>query len=151
MVYDLGIDVKELKEYVKEIEETGDYTYYYSMKDTLGSNNDIFIPIEMSQNVPLAYVENELIPNNIEEVRIIAEKYFNKDVDYIREIVENNGSIIYVYNQKVLKINPNGLLEYFSPLEELVKERNLYISLNTVADFFYQTILGFQRIYIWQK
>ncbi|NLV77395.1 MAG: hypothetical protein GX023_10545 [Tissierellia bacterium] len=135
MVYDLGIDVKELKEYVKEIEETGDYTYYYSMKDTLGSNNDIFIPIEMSQNVPLAYVENELIPNNIEEVRIIAEKYFNKDIDYIREIVENNGSIIYVYNQKVLKINPNGLLEYFSPLEELVKERNLYISLNTVADF----------------
>lgn len=53
----------------------------------------------------------------------------------MREIVENNGSILYVYNQKVLKVHQNGLLEYFSPLEEPVKERNLYISLNTASEF----------------
>ncbi len=135
MVYNFDINMGNLREYVKEIEETEDYTYYYPMKDTLDSNNNTFIPYEMSQSLPIVYVENELNPNNIEEIRSIAEEYFNKDIDYIREIVENNGSVIYVYNQKVLKINQNGILEYFSPLEEPVGERNLYISLNTAAEF----------------
>lgn len=134
-IYDIDVDITTLKEYVKGIEETVDYTYYYPMKDTLGSNNNTFIPYEMSKNLPLVSVERKLNPENIEEIRDIAKEYFNKDIDYIREIVEKDGSIIYLYDQKVLKINQNGILEYFSPLEEPVLERNLYISLNTVAEF----------------
>ena len=89
----------------------------------------------MSKELPLVYVENELNIDDIEEIRNIAKNFFEKNIDYIREIVENNGSVLYVYNQKVLKINQSGLLEYFNPLEESVKERNLYISLNTASEF----------------
>lgn len=134
-VYNLDIDTEIIKNQVREIEERKDYTYYYSMKDTLGVDNNIYITYKMAQNLPKVYVENELDIYNIDEIRNIAEKFFDKDIDYIREIIENNGSILYVYNQRVLKINQNGLLEYFNPLEAPVKERNLYISLNNAAKF----------------
>ena len=134
-VYNLDMDTEIIKNQVREIEERKDYTYYYSMKDTLGVDNNIYITYKMAQNLPKVYVKNELDIYDIDEIRNIAEKFFDKDIDYIREIIENNGSILYVYNQRVLKINQNGLLEYFNPLEAPVKERNLYISLNTAAEF----------------
>lgn len=134
-VYNLDIDIENLRERVKEIEDGKNFTYYYSMKDTLGSNNDLFISYEMTKNMPNVYVENEFNTYDIDEIRNLAQKFFNRDIDYIREIIEDNGSIIYLYNQQVLKINPNGQLEYFNPLEEPVLERNLYISLNTAAEF----------------
>ncbi|MCF6464431.1 hypothetical protein [Clostridium sp. Cult2] len=133
-VYDLNIDLGNVKNKLKIIEEK-DYTFYYPIRETLNIDSDIYITYRMSKNMPLVYVENELDIDDIEEVRSIAEMFFKKNIDYIREIVENNGSILYVYNQKVLKINRDGLLEYFSPLEEPVKERNLYISLNTASEF----------------
>lgn len=133
-VYGLDIDIGSVKNHIKRIEEKRNYTYYYSMRETLGVNN-IYIPYEMAKGLPVVYVENELNIYDIEKIRDIVKKFFNRDIDYIREIIENNGSLIYVYNQRVLKINGNGQLEYFNPLEEPVKERNLYISLNTTAEF----------------
>ena len=134
-VADLTFNTKVLREITNGIEKKGKYTYYYSMKDTIGSNNNLFIPYEMTNSLPVVYVKNEIKIDDREEIRGIAEGFFGKDIDYLREIVENNGSTIYIYNQKVLKIHQNGYLEYFSPLEEPIKERNLYISLNTVASF----------------
>lgn len=134
-VTDLKFNIKVLREIINGIELKGNYTYYYSMKDTLGSNNDLFIPYEMTNGLPVVYVENEIKIDDEDEIIRIVESFFGKNIDYLREIVENNGSTIYIYNQKVLKIHQNGYLEYFSPLEEPVRERNLYISLNTVANF----------------
>ena len=134
-VYDENVDAKIIREWIKDIENRKEYTYYYSMKDTLEIDNDIFIPYEMSRDLPLIHVVNELDAYNLESMRDLAEKFYGRDIDYIREIIEDDGSIIYVYNQRVLKINQNGILEYFNPLEEPVKERNLYMSLNTTAEF----------------
>lgn len=133
-VYDPNLNLDNMKNRLKSIEDM-DYTYYYPIRETLYVDNDIYIPFKMSKDIATVYVENELNTDDIEEIRSIAEVFFKKDIDYIREIIENNGSILYLYDQKVLKINQNGLLEYFSPLEELVKERNLYISLNTASEF----------------
>ncbi|MBU5437999.1 hypothetical protein KQI42_08270 [Tissierella sp. MSJ-40] len=139
-VYDLTIDTKYLRDQLISIEASKDYTYYYSMRETLGTKNDIYIPYEMSNALPTVYVENEISSIDEHRTREIAKKFFNKDIDYIKEIIENNGSAIYVYNQRVLKINKNGLLEYFYPLEEPVGERNLYVSLNSAADFISKNI-----------
>jgi len=147
-VYNLNIDIENIKETVKVIEENKNFTYYYPMKDTLGINNNLFISYKMAKDMPEVYVESELNTNNIDEMRNIAEKFFNKNIDYIREIVEDSGSVIYLYNQQVLKINPNGQLEYFNPLEEPVLERNLYISLNTAAEFLSQNIGIPQNMYL---
>ena len=134
-VYDLHMDVENIKKKLKQIEEGKNYTFYYSMKDSLGIDNHIYIPYKMTKTMPKVFVENELDINDIDNVRNIAKVFFDKSIDYIREIIENNGSILYVYNQKVLKINNNGLLEFFNPLESTIKERNLYLSLNTASEF----------------
>jgi regulatory protein YycH of two-component signal transduction system YycFG len=138
-VYDLTIDTKYLRDQLISIEEAKDYTRYYSI-ESFGIKNDIYIPDEMSNTLPTVYVENEISSMDEHRTREIAKKFFNKDIDYIKEIIENNGSAIYVYNQRVLKINKNGLLEYFHPLEESVGERNLYVSLNSAADFISKNI-----------
>lgn len=134
-VYDNTIDLQELREQMINIDKNKDYVYYYSMKETLETKNDIFIPFEIKNSLPQVYVSNELALLNYSQKTALAESFFNRSIDYIREIVESNGSSIYVYNQEVLKLNTNGTIEYFQPLEETVKKRNLYQSLNTAAKF----------------
>lgn len=134
-IYDHTIDITKIKEQVLAIEAGKKYNYYYSMKETIGTNKDIYIPYEMKGNLPTIYVENEIRTLDDDRKRDLAEKFFNRNIDYIREITESNGSTIYVHNQRVLKLNTNGTLEYFHPLEEVVKKRNLYESMNTAAEF----------------
>lgn len=124
-----------LKNSVSHIEENKKYNYYYSMKDTVSSAKDIYIPYEMNNILPKVFVENQ-VRNLSEESKIrLAEEFFRENIDYIREVVEDNGSNIYIHDQKVLKLNVNGSLEYFQALDERVKRRNLYESMNTAAKF----------------
>lgn len=135
-VYDKSIDVTNLRAQVTTIEEAKNYNYYRSMREAYKIDNDIYIPSnEMINTLPEVYVENEIRNLNEEEKKELAKKFFNKDIDYIREIVENNGSTMYIYNTKVLKLNVNGTLEYFHPLEQEIKKKSLYQSLSTAAEF----------------
>lgn len=134
-IYDTSIDLTNLKEQFLAIEEGKNYNYYFSMKDELGTDKDIYVPYDMKGSLPTVYVENEIRNLDEEKKRQIAEKFFKKDIDYIREMVESNGSTIYVYNQRVLKLNTNGTLEYFHALEEVVRKSNLYESLSAAAEF----------------
>lgn len=134
-VYDKSIDVTSLSEQVTAIEETQNYNYYRSIRESLKIDNDIYISHEMKNILPEVFVENEIRNLDEEEKKELAERFFNKDIDYIREIVENNGSTMYIYNTRVLKLNINGTLEYFHPLEQDVTKRNLYQSLSTAAEF----------------
>ncbi|MDR7854995.1 hypothetical protein [Tissierella sp.] len=137
-IYDQSIDVDKLKEQVLEIEEKKDHNYFFSMKEKYGINNEVYVPYEMQNNLPQIYVENEIRNLDDGEKKQMAEKFFNKDIDYIREIEESNGSTIYLYDQRVLKLNVNGTLEYFHSLEDIIKKRNLYESLSTSAEFISQ-------------
>lgn len=130
-----SIDSSILNEQILKIEEEKNYNYYYSMREKLGVDNDIFIPYEMKNIIPRVFVENQIRNLNEKERNELAEKFFNEDIDYIREIGENNGSTIFLYNQRVLKLNINGTLEYFHALEESIKKRNLYESMTTAAEF----------------
>ncbi len=134
-----NLDLGDLRNLFHEIESEKNYNYYYSSKDTYGTERDIFLPYEMKNSIQTVYVENEIRGFDIEKKRELAEKFLNKSIDDIREIVEDNESTIYEYNHKVLKLNVNGLIEYFNPLEEPVRRRNLYKSLNAAAEFITQT------------
>lgn len=147
-VHGIDMDLENLQKLIKTIEETENFTYYYPMKNTLGIDSNLFISYNMTDKMAEVYVENELNTSNIGRVRSIAESFFNKSIDYIGEIVEDNGSIIYLYNQEVLKISPSGQLEYFSPLDEEVLERNLYMSLNTAAEFLAKNMEVPENIYL---
>lgn len=147
-IYESNLTFESIKAKVNTIESIGSLTYYYPMRDTVDVNNHIYIPVKMSKAIPTVYVENEINTDNIEDLRNIAEVFFRQDIDYIREIVENNGSVIYLYDDEVLKINENGFLEYYAPLEEPTSERNLYISLVTAAEFLFSTLEVPKNLYL---
>lgn len=137
-IYDNELDTVTLAEQLTMIEDSYDFDYFYSMEELLGVQKDIFIPVEIKNSLPLVYVTNEISTLDKDKRNLLAERFFSTPVDYIQEIVEANGSSIYVYNNGFLKLNTNGTLEYFNPLEEKVIERNLYISLSNAADFITQ-------------
>lgn len=147
-IFEPTIKLEALKSKISAMENIGNITYYYPMRDTVDVNNNIYIPVKMSKSIPVVYVENEINTDNIEDLRNIAELFFQKDIDYIREIVENNGSVIYLHDDKVLKINYRGFLEYIAPLEETVNERNLYISLVTASDFLFSNLALPKNLYL---
>jgi len=125
----------KLKEKISEIEEKKKFNYYYSMKDMVGTTTDVYIPYEMNNILPTVYMENQIRKLDEESKNKIVEDFFDEKIDYIREVVESNGSNIYIHDQRVLKFNQNGTLEYFHPLDDSVKNRNLYESMRTAAGF----------------
>jgi hypothetical protein len=96
---------------------------------------NLLIHDKIEMKIPITYVSNEVALMNMEDKDKLAEKFFGVDKYYIRQIKEENGSVIYFYNSNVLKINPNGLISYYNPLRNEARERNLYLSLNTAVNF----------------
>lgn len=148
LVEDSTIDNALLKGDLTQIKESGNYNNYYSMREGYGIENDIYIPSEMKTTLPVVYVSNVIATLEEDEKRNVAERFLEKDIAYIREIVESNGSTIYVFNNRSLKLNVNGTLEYFHPLEERIVDRNLYTSLSTVAQFITQKSSTVEGMYL---
>ncbi|NLY46346.1 MAG: hypothetical protein GX053_10245 [Tissierella sp.] len=107
-----GIDTSLLKEEIDEIIAEEEHINYHSIKE-FGVKSNIFIPLEIDYSLPEIYVANDLFSYTNKEKEQLAEKFIENDIAYIRQIVEGNGSTIYVYNQQVLKLNTNGTIEYF--------------------------------------
>ena len=148
MAYDKNIDNTFLKQELTSIESSNSYNYYYSMREIYNIDNDIYMPYKIENKIPIVYVNNKIITLNGEQKKQLVEKVFLKDIDYVREIVESNGSTIYEYNNRVLKLNNSGTLEYFHALEEPKTERNFYISLLTVAEFITEKTFSQKGIYL---
>jgi len=124
-----------LKEIVKKIE--GDnYTKYYTLTEVLpGIENNTYVPLSMAQGLPKISVRNEINIEDDKQVEEIAKLFFDRNIDYIRKIEENDGSIIYIDNLKNLKIYKNGAIEYFSAIKSQANNRNFYLSLSKSIDF----------------
>ncbi|HZJ98918.1 MAG TPA: hypothetical protein VFC79_02875 [Tissierellaceae bacterium] len=129
-----GMDTSALIDEINKIAESQDHTRYYSMKE-YGVKSDIFIPVEIDYTLPEIYVANDTFSYSSKEKKQLAERFFDTNIDYIREIEEGNGSTIYENNQKILKLNTNGIIEYFHAIENRVTERNLFLSLSTAVQF----------------
>lgn len=148
LVKGANINNKDLKERLAQIDEAKDYDYYYSMREIYDIENDIYIPYETDNRLSTIHFSNVLVNLEVNEKRQVAERFFNKSIDYIREIVESNGSTIYVLDKRVLKLNSNGTLDYFHALEDVIGERNLYSSLITAADFITKKTSSQKNIYL---
>ncbi|NLC02681.1 MAG: hypothetical protein GX787_00180 [Tissierellia bacterium] len=138
IIRDVNIDTELLKAEINIIESEKEYPNYYSMRERLDTDNDTYVLFKTNNLLPKVTVTNEIAIMDETQKNNLAKRFFNKEIGFIREIVEANGSTIYIYDQKVLKLNSNGTLEYFHGLEEPVKERNFYQSLSAAADFISQ-------------
>jgi regulatory protein YycH of two-component signal transduction system YycFG len=130
-------NMDRLMKEIQKIEKDG-YTRYYSLSELLKTDSQAYIAknIKMKDLPSSIYVKNEININNEAQLESIAKGFFGRDIDYVRKIEENDGSVIYIYNnEKVLKISSDGLLTYYNSLNNTVTERNLYKSLQTAVDF----------------
>lgn len=140
--------LNKLRDKIFEIESKKKFNYYYSMKDMMGTDRDVYIPYEMNNILPTVYMENQIRGLDDSGKKELVESFFKENIDYIREMVEGNGSNIYIHDQRVLKLNLNGSLEYFHPLDTKVKKRNLYESMNRAADFLSEVINLSEGMYL---
>ncbi|WFA08295.1 hypothetical protein [Tissierella sp. Yu-01] len=148
VVYENNINTSLLKKEFAKIEQSNNYDNYYSMREVYDIENDIYMPYNMETSLPTVYVSNEIATLDDNEKMEVANRFFNEDINYIREIVESNGSTIYLYDKKSLKLNINGTLEYFHALQDKVPESNLYISLSTAAEFIMEKASSYEGMYL---
>ncbi|MGM0396121.1 MAG: two-component system activity regulator YycH [Bacillota bacterium] len=149
IIRDPEISIDSVIAEIRELEESDDFDYYYSLSEIFQAGvGDIYVPYEIRHSLPVVYVSNDVITMTSQEKNTLAERFLEKEIDYIRQIVESNGSTIYIYNNKVLKFNLNGTVEYFHSLEDTIRERNLYMSLSTAAEFISQKAYSAKGMYL---
>lgn len=127
---------QKINDSVKEIEESKEYIAYNNFFEKYNIEKNILIPAVSSVESRNIYYENGL--DEIEKIykKNLAERFLNQDIEYIREITEDQ-STIYTFDNKILRLNINGLLEYENLEEFDIKERNLFTSINSAINFIY--------------
>ncbi|WP_425448743.1 hypothetical protein [Dethiothermospora halolimnae] len=141
-----NIEVRDLRKIVSLIREE-DYKRYTSLR-SMNYDSDEYVLLQNKYKVEKVIVENEIDNRESEEVNNIARKFYDRELDYIRKIEEDNGTIIFLHKGKTLKIYNNGVLEYFNSLDDTVIERDLYKSFNSALRFI-SNHMGFpQNVYL---
>ena len=102
------------------------------------------IPISASEvTLNPVFVKSEIDIDDTEQIEEIAKNYFEENFDYVRKSVDSTGSVNYIYkNEKVLKINRDGLLEFYDSIDSSLEISDVYESFK-VALSFMDDFLGF--------
>lgn len=139
-IFDIDYKDSRLLGKLKDIKESQNFINYWPSDVSLGTKSDIYIPYRLPKDKKDIIVENDIkIRGSIqddENIDKIAEGFFDKDLSYLRKVVDNSGVIIYMYNQNTgLLVYPNGLVEYSNTLNEKENERDIVKSLDALANF----------------
>jgi len=118
----------------------------YSLEETIGEEKvQIPVPLEQAASNPV-FVQSELDVFDTVAINKIAKDYFKNYYEYVRKVVEVSGNLVYMYrNEKVLKINAEGQLNFYDSNIEFNNNNNdvyksLIIALNFTDEF-----LGFPK------
>lgn len=142
-ISNIKINTDDIRKSISTIEDSighseGRYTIYAPISYLFPIDNNIYLPADLKENLPNIELEKEilLVGEDGRSTEKIAVGFFQRNLDYVKKIVENNNrSIIYIYNEEILKIYNDGKIEYFNSLNDTVSYRQLNTSLNTAIDF----------------
>lgn len=116
------------------------YNPYDLAADTLGDTSTEYIAKIEDHKIEKITYKNLLKTLDDQQIENIIKKFFQKDLNLIREIKEEGIQTIYVDGDKILKITNLGQISYYDPQIPKIKERNLYISLETALSFISDTL-----------
>lgn len=135
------IDTQEIASIVKQYDFSNETQYAFNQK--IGDKTiQVPIPQEKTALNPV-FVESELDVFDTEKINEIAKDYFKNNYDYVRKSVEVSGNLVYMYrSEKILKINSEGLLDFYDTSAELENSSDVYESLVTAVNFT-EEFLGF--------
>ena len=135
------INTKELADLVKLINFESK-TAYASGQKIGDAAIQVPVPLEKAALNPV-FVQSELDVFDIDKINEIAKDYFKNDYDYVRKSVEVSGNLVYVYRtEKILKINEEGLLDFYDASIEPENGSDVYRSFVAAVNFT-EEFLGF--------
>jgi len=136
-----NIDTQELASLVESINFESN-TAYASGQKIGDAIIQVPVPLEDTALNPV-FVQSELDVFDIDRINEIAKNYFRNDYDYVRKSVEVSGNLVYVYRtEKILKINEEGLLDFYDASIEPENGSNVYKSFVAAVNFT-EEFLGF--------
>lgn len=141
-------DFAAFEEHLNVIERSEKHSYYFSLRESLDLDHDLYFPYSAPGTVAAVYVENQLGSWTAADKRKLAARFFTREAENIQELEEPNGSMIFICRNDVLKFHENGVLEYFRPLRRGAKNPNLYESLQTALKFISEKSDGKPPIYL---
>lgn len=114
------VEDNKIRGLIENIEAIGSEKGYIStlpLKYHSGVDNDVFTPVfddETSEPIPSYSAKNQIDVTDKIIVKTQANQFFGSTFDFVKEINEIDGSIMYMYGygEKTLKLNKNGTLEY---------------------------------------
>ncbi|WDV45843.1 hypothetical protein PV797_20480 [Clostridiaceae bacterium M8S5] len=142
-----AIKLEELNEIAESIKLDDELPKYYEgYKLFIGDKSkDIFIPVNVSKKITSPYVKEYVSEKDMEN---IASKYLEKDINYIRKIVQDDDTKIYMYGQKNLVLRNNGIIEYYDNSGESVLDKDLYNSFIAAVNFIVEKTEYTSNIYL---
>jgi len=100
---------------ISAIEKKG-YGIYYPVSTYMGGavKNDTLVPVSVQANLKSFLFRQDFYSYQSERIITLAKGFFGGNFDFVRKIVEENGTIIYMYGygQNVLTVNTDGSIEY---------------------------------------
>ena len=136
-----SINTQEIENIVKQFDFKNEIKYAFDQK--IGEETiQVPIPLETKALSPV-FVQSELDVFDTEKINQIAKDYFRNNYDYVRKSVEVSGNTVFMYRtDKILKINSEGLLDFYDTTLELENSTDVYSSLLTAVNFT-KKFLGF--------
>ncbi len=129
---------------VSNLELKPNLAYYYNASTLLGEKSPLYIPYqdEFASYIFDEYTEaHDFDILERDNARSFAQRFFDKEFKYLKEIEEKDFSKIYSYGSEVVKLKYDGSIEYFDPLKKMHKERNLLKSIETAIAFLQNDIM----------
>ncbi len=128
------INTQEISEIVIQFDFNG--TTQFAFDQVIGEEKiQVPIPLETAALSPVL-VQSELDVFDTDTINQIAKNYFKNNYDYVRKSVEVNGNTVYMYRtEKMLKINSEGLLDFYDTTADLKNSSDVYESLVAAINF----------------
>ena len=101
-------------ELIDTIESEG-YNTYYPISTYMGvKDNNTLIPLTLESKMRKLPFRQYIYSYQTEKINEMAEQYFGGNFDFVRNITEEKGTVIYMYGygQIVLIVNTDGSVEY---------------------------------------
>jgi hypothetical protein len=138
-----SIDTSELLDIIKNFDFESETKFSFDQK--IGDETvQVPVPLEVSALNPV-FVQSELDVFDTYRINEIAKDYFKSNYDYVRKSVEVSGNLVYTYRtEKVLKINEEGLLDFYDAAFDTSNVTDQYESFAAAVNFT-EEFLGFPK------
>ena len=114
-VITVGKEVNYFKKYLETLIANSETTYL-PLNSILGENveNQVLLPLSLTSEIEDFQYYREFSPEDSSNIPNIAKRFFGNNLDFVRRLKEESGTVIYMYGygKKVLIANIDGTIEY---------------------------------------